>query len=193
MYGTYWGFSLPLNTSAALVANRPSVLPLASTTNHLRAISLPLGIKVLISLLPSKTPVLNKTARYRHLANYEPQQGGETLEKTQRKALLPAPNERTGQISTLPNKSVRVRTTGAGPQRALARPGSHLAKLESSSRQPVPADPREIRPGRPVGTVRIYTQGPQAQHRARTSEYPNQASESTKSHSCGHIVRSGAR
>src|ERR1035437_7498132 len=54
MYGTYCGFSLPLNTSAALVARRPSVLPLASTTNHLRSTFLPLGIKVPISLLPSK-------------------------------------------------------------------------------------------------------------------------------------------
>src|SRR5271157_3423155 len=54
MYGTYWGFSLPLSTSAALVASRPSVWPLASTTYHLRSMSLPLGTKVPISLLPSK-------------------------------------------------------------------------------------------------------------------------------------------
>src|SRR5215469_16453907 len=54
MYGTYLGFNLPLSTSAALVASRPRVWPLASTTYHLRSISLPLGTKVLISLLPSK-------------------------------------------------------------------------------------------------------------------------------------------
>src|ERR1017187_10450112 len=53
MYGTYWGFNLPLSTLAALVASRPSVWPLASTTNHLRSIFLPLGTKVDISLLPS--------------------------------------------------------------------------------------------------------------------------------------------
>src|SRR5664279_4116362 len=53
MYGTYWGFNLPASTLAALVARRPKVWPLASTTNHLRAIFLPLGTKVDISLLPS--------------------------------------------------------------------------------------------------------------------------------------------
>src|ERR1035437_6146980 len=53
MYGTYWGFSLPLRTLAALVARRPRVWPLASTTYHLRSIFLPLGTKVDISLLPS--------------------------------------------------------------------------------------------------------------------------------------------
>src|SRR5580692_335382 len=53
IYGTYLGFSLPLSKLAALVANRPSVWPLASTTYHLRSISLPLGTKVDISLLPS--------------------------------------------------------------------------------------------------------------------------------------------
>src|ERR1700733_1708981 len=52
MYGTYRGFSLPLSTLAALVASRPSVWPLASTTYHLRLMSLPLGTKVDILFLP---------------------------------------------------------------------------------------------------------------------------------------------
>src|SRR6266700_2041604 len=52
MYGTYWGFSLPLNTLAALVASRPRVWPLASTTYHLRSILLPLGTNVDILFLP---------------------------------------------------------------------------------------------------------------------------------------------
>src|SRR5215469_9154835 len=62
MYGTYLGFNLPLSTSAALVASRPRVWPLASTTYHLRSISLPLGTKVLISLLPLKTRKLRRNA-----------------------------------------------------------------------------------------------------------------------------------
>src|SRR5487761_600034 len=53
MYGTYWGFSLPLSTLAALVASGPSVWPLASTTYHLRSIFLPLGTNVDISLPPA--------------------------------------------------------------------------------------------------------------------------------------------
>src|SRR5581483_4551160 len=56
MYGTYCGFSLPLSTLAALVAKRPRVWPLASTTYHLRSIFLPLGTKVDISLLPLPFP-----------------------------------------------------------------------------------------------------------------------------------------
>src|ERR1700757_1212676 len=52
MYGTYLGFNLPLNTLAALVASRPRVWPLASTTYHLRSMSLPLGTNVDILFLP---------------------------------------------------------------------------------------------------------------------------------------------
>src|SRR3954464_9955120 len=52
MYGTYRGFSLPLKTLAALVASRPRVWPLASTTYHLRSILLPLGTNVDILFLP---------------------------------------------------------------------------------------------------------------------------------------------
>src|ERR1700722_12414535 len=43
MKGVYLGFFLPLRVLAASVARRPSVLPLASTTNHLRVISCELG------------------------------------------------------------------------------------------------------------------------------------------------------
>src|ERR1035437_6554574 len=63
MYGTYWGFSLPLKTLAALVASRPRVWPLASTTYHLQSIFLPLGTKVDISLLPSVKNSLSLPAR----------------------------------------------------------------------------------------------------------------------------------
>src|SRR5580692_12625101 len=52
MYGTYWGFSLPLRTLAALVASRPRVWPLASSDLHLRSILLPLGTNVDIFFLP---------------------------------------------------------------------------------------------------------------------------------------------
>src|SRR5258707_8086170 len=41
--GVYLGFFLPLRVLAASVAKRPRVLPLASTTNHLRVISCELG------------------------------------------------------------------------------------------------------------------------------------------------------
>src|ERR1700677_3089336 len=44
--GVYLGFFLPANMLAASVAKRPKVLPLASTTNHLRVISSELGIYV---------------------------------------------------------------------------------------------------------------------------------------------------
>src|SRR6266568_2257576 len=96
MYGTYWGFSLPLSTSAAFVASRPSVWPLASTTYHLRSISLPLGTKVPISLLPS-------------LCLYHYQNCG---------AMRLCPRDlRTGHdFHPLPNKSVRVRICGLTPQ-----------------------------------------------------------------------------
>src|ERR1700722_743942 len=43
MKGVYFGFFLPLRVLAASVARRPRVLPLASTTNHLRVISCELG------------------------------------------------------------------------------------------------------------------------------------------------------
>src|SRR3569833_20825 len=85
MYGTYLGFSLPLRTSAALVASRPRVWPLASTTYHLRSISLPLGTKVLISLLPS-------------------------YQKLRRKAPLPTASAHGHNFHPLPNNPVRVRT-----------------------------------------------------------------------------------
>src|ERR1700761_2667515 len=41
--GVYFGFFLPARVLAASVARRPRVLPLASTTNHLRVISCELG------------------------------------------------------------------------------------------------------------------------------------------------------
>src|SRR3984957_13205289 len=41
--GVYLGLFLPLRVLAASVARRPSVLPLASMTNHLRVISCELG------------------------------------------------------------------------------------------------------------------------------------------------------
>src|ERR1700744_4836187 len=53
--GVYFGFLLPLSTLAASVARRPRVLPLASTTNHLRSISCALGIYVDIALSFSST------------------------------------------------------------------------------------------------------------------------------------------
>jgi hypothetical protein len=70
---------------------------------------------------------------------------------------------------------------GGWPSQGLS-PGRKrvLLKLASGSRQPVPAYPRETPSEIQAGRVRMYTQGPQAQHRARTSEYPNQAPESTK-------------
>src|ERR1035437_8778054 len=112
MYGTYCGFSLPLNTSAALVARRPSVLPLASTTNHLRSTFLPLGIKVPISLLPSKRLKNPKKPAQSALARANPAHG---------------PN-----FHPLPNKSVRVRSAGLALKRELAAPIRQHTRLNSN-------------------------------------------------------------
>src|ERR1017187_5705413 len=94
MYGTYWGFSLPLSKSAALVARRPSVLPLASTTYHLRSISLPLGTKVPISLLPSKHPARQRIAGHPGLPYRQSQP------KTTTQSAFARANKRTGLNST---------------------------------------------------------------------------------------------
>src|SRR3954471_6592273 len=96
-YGTYLGFSLPLNTLAALVASRPSVWPLASTTYHLRSIVLPLGTNVDIFLLPLEKPCAKTDAR--------------PSENSLRTAHLPMPNAHGPDFHPLPNNSVRVRTT----------------------------------------------------------------------------------
>src|SRR5271163_4627896 len=65
--GVYLGFFLPLRVLAASVARRPSVLPLASTTNHLRVISCELGKYVDIVTCFSREPWLG--ARLAHRRN----------------------------------------------------------------------------------------------------------------------------
>src|SRR4029079_9825033 len=90
------GFSLPLRMSAALVASRPRVWPLASTTYHLRSMSLPLGTKVLISLLPLETQQLR------------------------RKAPWPMASAHGNKFHPLPNNPVRVRTAGFALRGLLA-------------------------------------------------------------------------
>src|ERR1035438_1925368 len=173
MYGTYWGFSLPLSTLAALVARRPSVWPLASTTNHLRSIFLPLGTKVPIALLPSlktcpRRPNLAVIRVARPAAHSIP---AKTLAQ---KAHLPTPKA-PGLFYPRPNKSVRVRTAGASPQGTLAQLNSHK-NCTFSSRWPAPANATKASTSR----VRVKKHRPQAQHRARSSEYPNLDPESTK-------------
>jgi hypothetical protein len=88
----------------------------------------------------------------------------------------------------LPNNPVRVRTAGADPQRAMARLDN--LKPASNCLLPVPADPSEVNqpdPGEPTisSATKFFAGGPthraQAQHRARTLEYPIQVAESTKS------------
>src|ERR1700722_11380113 len=58
--GVYFGFFLPANMLAASVAKRPRVLPLASTTNHLRVISCELGKYVDIVTSSPKKPSLGQ-------------------------------------------------------------------------------------------------------------------------------------
>src|ERR1700743_2582360 len=66
--GVYFGLRFPLSTLAASVARRPRVLPLASTTNHLRSISCALGMYVDISLSPATTRVQTQSRRANHSA-----------------------------------------------------------------------------------------------------------------------------
>src|ERR1700684_1415146 len=63
--GVYFGFSLPANLLAASVARRPSVLPLASTTNHLRVISCELGKYVDIVTCSPREPSSGRVAHHR--------------------------------------------------------------------------------------------------------------------------------
>src|ERR1700691_1427075 len=64
--GVYLGFFLPANMLAASVAKRPRVLPLASTTNHLRVISCELGKYVdIVTSSPRRTLVRTRIAHRR--------------------------------------------------------------------------------------------------------------------------------
>jgi hypothetical protein len=83
--GVYLGFFLPANMLAASVARRPSVLPLASTTNHLRVISCELGKYVDIVTCSPREPSfgrgLHTTAKISRPATALPQtKGSESLE-----------------------------------------------------------------------------------------------------------------
>src|ERR1700679_1421402 len=80
-------------------------------TNHLRGISFPLGTKVPISLLPSN----QETAR--------PDNWNGLTVSTELRANydVPTQNARGPDFYPRPNNPVRVRTAGAGPQRALAQ------------------------------------------------------------------------
>jgi hypothetical protein len=108
----------------------------------LRSIFLPLGIKVLIALLPSKTPVSNKTARPQQLPRRKPQCGGANPKNPAQSALTRAKSAHGPNFHPLPNKSVRVRTTGAGPQKdsSQAEGASYKARIQQpaacSSRSP---------------------------------------------------------
>src|ERR1700689_2394306 len=64
--GVYLGFFLPANMLAASVAKRPRVLPLASSTNHLRVISCELGKYVdIVTSSPRGTFVRARVAHQR--------------------------------------------------------------------------------------------------------------------------------
>src|ERR1700739_1835607 len=67
--GVYLGFFLPLRVLAASVARRPSVLPLASITNHLRVISCELGKYVdIVNLLLQENLFKARLTHRRNLA-----------------------------------------------------------------------------------------------------------------------------
>src|SRR5579863_3326119 len=154
MYGTYWGFSLPLSTLAALVASRPSVSPAASITYHLRLTSLPLGIKVDMSLQSLKT-------------------------QSSRKTRSPTPKKRgPSKFCPLPNNSVRVRSCRESALEVCLRKSVPEAPLQPGlwPRQTRKSDPAAYRLPRqnPFRVsrrpVRVGTHRPQAQHRARSLE-----------------------
>src|ERR1035437_1322867 len=172
MYGTYWGFSLPLSVLAALVARRPSVWSLASITYHLRSISLPLGTKVDISLLPSGN-----------------------LQNKNRSAKRLGPCITPGPLPPTTKQICSGEDCGSWPPaealaqldwRMKTRAKTYIQqRVACSSRPPSggqPAGPgEEITPstktsrwGAPIDTQT------QAQHRARSSEYPKRPLESTK-------------
>jgi hypothetical protein len=96
----------------------------------LRSISLPLGTKVLIALLPSKK---------RHTENRIPQ-------KTSAKRSCPCQTGARASFHPLPNKSVRVRIAGAGPRKGFGRAGfahhsaSNLNPAAGSLFQPIPPE-----------------------------------------------------
>jgi hypothetical protein len=113
------------------------------------------------------------------------------LNKTSRNTLVPTQNAHGPNFYPRPNKSVRVRTAGAGPSRALAQPNPHALlrtqpPVACSSRPPKRGINQSVRvcknhpidKNKSMGTT---AHRPQAQHRARSSEYPNPAPESTKS------------
>lgn len=93
-------------------------------------------------------------------------------------AFAHAISARAFDFHPLPNNSVRVRTAaGAGPQRALT---DLDLRPKIRTQQPVACPGKSSFKGF-YQRVRVSPHKPQAQHRARTLEYPNQAAESTKS------------
>ena len=152
---------------------------------------------MLISLLPSKTPVSNQTCSGKTCpvaGHPDP-----PFSQSQQKNILARANYAHGpKFHPLPNKSVRVRTSGSrslkrtlavwdSRQTALIHSSSPTDRLESNSRQPVPANPSRALTRRvkgenapSIGRNPAARHRPQAQHRARIPEYPNRAQESMK-------------
>jgi hypothetical protein len=103
---------------------------------------------------------------------------------------LPMPKAHGPDLYPLPNRSVRVRNAGAGPRRALAKLDLDLSNFCPTADglfQPIPSGHQPDGPDEYASPHRrssvaggLDTHRPQAQHRARTLEYPNPGSESTK-------------
>ena len=173
---------MPLSTLAALVARRPSVCPLASTTYHLRLISLPLGINVDISLLPSKKSLGAPPSPIRvscesvkvgkqnpnHLGAPGPWHLGTGNPQARTNRIRPCKTHGPRNLPTAKQfcSGEKLREfvligTLAAPDLVFPSPaaGGLLRWSPLNSFQGIPQ------------TVRVSTPRPQAQHRARTLEY----------------------
>src|ERR1700722_20133080 len=122
MKGVYLGFFLPARVLAASVAKRPSVLPLASSTNHLRVISCELGKYVDIVI------VLQGTIVYRRMTYYRGKPRGWQLHSRKRKVL----NRLSGEDQT---KNLRFPGRLPGLAQSSESVGSEAALHFSRNRQ----------------------------------------------------------
>src|SRR5581483_4571243 len=157
MYGTYLGFSLPLNTLAALVASRPSVWPLASTTYHLRSIDLPLGTNVAIVFLPLDQRSGKTDVRPSKISS--------------RKARLPMPKAHGLRFPPTAKQICSGEDDGAYPLRDPDSAGLECCSSRRACCQPSSCEGLN-------GPGPDLRHRPQAQHRTRFTEYVIQAGES---------------
>src|SRR5215472_12364508 len=155
MYGTYFGFSLPLSTLAALVASRPRVWPLASTTYHLRSIVLPLGTNVDILFLPLDQCSGRTDVR-------------PSKNSCRAQRVCPCQTSTGQKIPPTAKQFCSGEDYGAYPLRDPDSAGEDIAPAEGPVSSSTPLEGLN-QPGPDL------RHRPQAQHRTRSSEYVKQA------------------